>query len=231
MDMANIDSPLAALVAGLITSLHCTGMCGPMACWLSPTKPEEDATTIYSVYHVTRLAGYAVLGGVAGLVGQGPLALLGDSALRYAPWALVVFFVAVAMRWDRHLPRSGWLMHLKLKVQAKLHGRSRVTTAAVLGATTPLLPCGPLYLVVAVAALSGSALRGVEFMLAFGLGTLPLLWVVQANFGWLRTKLTPVWMARLQITLAVAAAVMITWRLRGTLGWTGPLSDPASCCH
>lgn len=231
MDLSSVDSPTAAFVAGLVTSLHCAGMCGPLACWLTPTKAGEDAVTVYSVYHGTRIFAYGVLGAIAGAIGQGPLALVGDGALRYAPWALVLFFIAVALRWDKKLPRSGTIAGLWLRVQQWLRGRSRLSTAAVLGTATPLMPCGPLYFVAALAALSGSALRGAEFMLAFGLGTLPLLWVVQANFGWLRLRLSPAWISRLQITLAIAAALVISWRLRGTIGFDGVTESAHSCCH
>jgi hypothetical protein len=68
-------------------------------------------------------------------------------------------------------------------------------------------------------------------MLAFGLGTMPLLWAVQANFGWLRLRLSPVWVSRLQITLAVAAALVISWRLRSTIGFDGVTENAHSCCH
>lgn len=232
MGGGQIDTPVAAFVAGVVTSLHCAGMCGPVACWLTPTQRGEDAATVYSVYHGTRIVGYGLLGAVAGLVGQGPMVLLGNSAVRYAPWALVLFFLAVAFRWDKRLPQNGFLMRFWLRLRQRLHGRSRLATAAVLGGATPLLPCGPLYLLVALAALTGSALRGVEFMVAFGLGTLPLLWVVQANFGWLRVRLSPQWMTRIQVTLAILAALAITWRLRGTIGFgEAGIGVSTPCCH
>jgi len=50
-------------------------------------------------------------------------------------------------------------------------------------------------------------------MLAFGLGTAPLLWLVQANYGRLRLKLTPVVLTRVQAGLALATALVLTWRL------------------
>ncbi|MFT3782101.1 MAG: sulfite exporter TauE/SafE family protein [Nibricoccus sp.] len=231
MEMPGIDSPGAAFVAGLVTSLHCAGMCGPLACWLTPTKADDDAATVYSVYHGTRLLAYGILGALAGAIGKGPLALVGEGALRYVPWALVVFFVAVALRWDKKMPKSGYIAGLWLKVQGWLRGRSRLSTAAVLGTATPLMPCGPLYFVAALAALSGSALKGVEFMVAFGLGTMPLLWAVQSNFGWLRLRLSPVWISRLQVALALAAALVISWRLRGTIGFDGVTENAHSCCH
>jgi sulfite exporter TauE/SafE len=97
-----------------------------------------------------------------------------------------------------------------------------VRAAAALGAATPLLPCGPLYFLLSLALLSGSALRGAETLLAFGLGTVPLLWLAQANFHWVRARLGPRTLARLQGAFALAVAALLVWRLRGTLGLGGP---------
>jgi hypothetical protein len=139
---------------------------------------------------------------------------------------LVVFFVALALRWDRYLPKIAVLGRFTWKLQSWMRGRSRVQAAAALGVATPLLPCGPLYFLVALALLSGSALRGVEFMLAFGLGTVPLLWFAQSQFHWVRQKLSPLWLGRMRAALALTTAAVIGWRLRATLGFSGP--DPSS---
>ena len=105
---------------------------------------------------------------------------------------------------------------------ARLRGGSRVRSAAALGLATPLLPCGPLYFLLSLALLAGSALQGAETLLAFGLGTVPLLWFAQTNYHWLRLKLGPVWLARAQSAMALAVALIISWRLRATLGLPGP---------
>jgi sulfite exporter TauE/SafE len=223
MDAAVIYSPGAAFVAGLVTSLHCAGMCGPLACGLMPVRGDPaDARTVSTVYHVSRLVGYSILGGLAGGAGRWPLAWISQSAWRWLPWLLVVFFVGLAFRWDRHLPKIAALGRLTWKLQSWLRGRSRVESAAALGLATPLLPCGPLYLVVALALLSGSAVRSVEMMLAFGLGTVPLLWLAQSHFHWVRAKLSPLWLARVRVTLALVSAGVLSWRLRATLGFAGP---------
>jgi sulfite exporter TauE/SafE len=227
MDLAAVNSPAAAFVAGLVASLHCAGMCGPLACTLLPMRGDRsDAQTVTTVYHVARLTGYAVLGGLAGGIGRAPLQWLSQSAVRWLPWVLVIFFVALALRWDRHLPKLAVLTRFIWKLQAWMRGRSRVQAAAAIGLATPLLPCGPLYFLVTLALLSGSVLRGVEFMLAFGLGTVPLLWLAQSQFHWVRQRLTPLWLGRMRATLALTTAVIIGWRLRATLGFAGP--DPLS---
>lgn len=222
-ELAGITGPGSALLAGLVTSLHCVGMCGPLACSLMPARRDEaDPHTVATLYHASRLAGYALLGALAGAFGRVPLSFLGEGAMRYLPWLLVLFFVAVAVRFDQRLPRLAWLGRIYGAVAARLHGGSRAKAAVCLGLATPLLPCGPFYFLLSLALLSGSALRGAETLLAFGLGTVPLLWFAQANYHLLRVRLGPVWLARLQTALALAVAAVLVWRLRGTLGLGGP---------
>jgi sulfite exporter TauE/SafE len=227
MELAAVNSPATALIAGLVTSLHCAGMCGPLACTLMPVRdPKTDPNTVSTVYHLTRLTSYALLGGIAGGLGRMPLTWISNSALRWLPWVMVIFFVGLALRWDRWLPRPAVLSRITLNLSSWLRGRSRVSAAAVVGFATPLLPCGPLYFILGLALLSGSAVRGVEFMLAFGLGTVPLLWLVQSQSAWLRSRLSPTGLNRFRLLLALATALVITWRLRATFGFAGP--DPAS---
>ena len=229
-ELAGITGPGTAFVAGLVTSLHCAGMCGPLACALLPGRDERaDAQSVASVYHLSRLAGYALLGALAGGLGRLPLQWLSADVTRWLPWLLVGFFIAVALRFDRRLPRSAWLGRTYFHVSTRLRAGSRLRAAGVLGAATPLLPCGPLYFLVTLAALSGSAVRGAEVLLAFGLGTVPLLWLAQLNFAWLRARLGPVWLGRAQVALALSVAVVLTWRLRGTLGFAGPAADQFGC--
>jgi len=230
MELASVSTPAAAFVAGLVTSLHCAGMCGPLACMLAPARGEPvDATTVNSVYQVSRITGYAVLGAVAGGLGAVPAGWMNSTLARALPWVLVVYFLFVAFRLGARLPRLRLLSRVQFGLQGWVRGRPRLQVAAVMGLATPLLPCGPLYFLIAISALSGSVLRGTEFMLAFGLGTVPVLWLVQANFGWVRARLSPVGIARTQAVVAVVAAVVLTWRLRGTFGFAGPDAGSFLC--
>ncbi len=223
MEFAAVNSPATAFVAGLVTSLHCAGMCGPLACALLPVRGDSASVqAVGTAYHGSRLLSYAVIGAIAGGLGRAPLAWLSQPALRWLPWAMVALFVALALRWDRFLPKPLLFTRLVFRLQGRVRGGSRLGAAAAMGLATPLLPCGPLYILIALAMLSGSALRGVEFMLAFGLGTVPLLWLAQTQFHWVRQKLSPLWLNRARVGLALATAVVMGWRLRGTLGFAGP---------
>jgi sulfite exporter TauE/SafE len=229
-ELAAITGPGTAFVAGLVTSLHCAGMCAPLACAIMPAgRDDRDPQLVASAYHLTRLGGYAVLGSLAGGAGRLPLTLLGGDILRWLPWLLVVFFVAVAFRFDQRWPRVPLLGRGYAALLARLRGGSRLRAATALGLATPLLPCGPLYFLLSLALLSGSALRGAEMLLAFGLGTVPLLWLAQANFHWLRTRLGPRALSRARTVLALGVAVLLAWRLRGTLGFGGPGTGDFLC--
>lgn len=231
MEFGAINSASTAFLAGLVTSLHCVGMCGPLACSLMPVRGDRaDPATIGTAYQVSRLASYALLGALAGGLGASPLSWLTGSALRWTPWLFVLFFVALAFRWDRFLPKPVLLSRWSLRLHGWVRRQSRVRAAVAIGLATPVLPCGPLYFVLAVALMAGSAVRGVEFMLAFGIGTIPLLWLAQSRFAWVRQRLSPLWLARTRVALALVTAVMIGWRLRATLGFPGP--DPSTfVCH
>jgi sulfite exporter TauE/SafE len=227
MEYASVSSPEAAFIAGLVTSLHCAGMCGPLACSVMPVRREQgDVTTAATAYHLCRLGAYTCLGIAAGGLGRMPLSWISASALRWLPWLGVVFFVGLALRWDRYWPRVPVLGRLFLRLSGRMRGYPPVVSSAALGLATPLLPCGPLYFLIALALLSGSAVRGAEFMLAFGVGTVPLLWLCQTQLGRARRWMTPGWNELVRVGLALAAALVAAWRLRATLGLGG--SDPSS---
>lgn len=84
------------------------------------------------------------------------------------------------------------------------------------GLMTPLLPCGPLYLMFGIALLSGSSVRGAEFMAAFALGTLPALWIAQHQLHRLNKRLKPQNIGRLRSALALLAGGIMLWRLWGS---------------
>jgi uncharacterized protein len=232
---------VAALVAGLATSLHCVGMCGPIACGLGTlAKSEGERLTAASLYHGTRLVSYATIGAVCGYFGQQPLKWFFDSPAVVLPWVMVAVLFVMAFGWDKKVPRPALLNRLTARARFKACRLSAYGGASAMGLLTPFLPCGPLYLVFGAALLAGSPAKGAEFTLAFGLGTVPLLWLAQHQFHRIRAKLTPLAMARLRRGLAFITALMLAWRLHGTIplefGNDGPQAAPAaeelpSCCH
>lgn len=221
MVAADITGPVAALTAGLITSLHCVGMCGPLACTACSRNGGQGSVSASFVYHGTRLFSYALVGLAAGLAGRRLSDALLGGATSWMSWLFVIFFLAVVVGLDKRLripiPKSTMAWLGATSVRCGVRGR-----AGVLGFFTPLLPCAPLYLVVVAAALSGSAWSGSSIMASFAVGTVPLLLVLQSQFFRLGARWSPVTMDYVRRGLALVAVGLLL--MRGT--YTGSSGCP-----
>ena len=221
-DYQTVYNAYTALIAGLITSVHCVAMCGPLSCAFAPTKAKDASPQlVLTCYHLAKLVSYAIVGTLAGALGSGVIRSVSSSWLNLLPWILVVFFLVVAFRLDRFLPKPICFWGLYTKVTVRFSRLQKPVAATVIGLASPLLPCGPLYMIFGLALFSGSALKGAEFAIGFGLGTLPLLWLAQSQFMRVQLKATPMTLLRIQRSLALIAALVVAWRLRTTLGIEG----------
>ena len=221
-DYQTVYNAYTALIAGLITSVHCVAMCGPLSCAFTPTKAEDvSPQLVLTCYHLAKLLSYAIVGTLAGAFGSVVIRLVSSSWLNLLPWILVVFFLVVAFRLDRFFPKPVWLGRFYRKMTTRFSRLQKPLAAAVIGLASPLLPCGPLYMIFGLALFSGSALKGAEFAIGFGIGTLPLLWLAQSHFMRVQFKVTPMSLIRIQRSLALIAALVVAWRLRTTLGIEG----------
>lgn len=224
IESAQITGPAAAFVAGLITSLHCVGMCGPLACAACTSKCGRESNSAGGVYHATRVASYVLIGIAAGFFGERISATLLGGATRGMTWLFVLFFLAVVIGLDKRfkLPAPGaWAAGMFSRAQKA----GPFAKAATLGTLTPLLPCAPLYLVVAAAALSGSWQTGGLIMGVFGLGTVPLLFAVQNRLSAIERNWSPRAMDFVRRGLALASVILLLVR--------GTYSPQSGCpmCH
>lgn len=190
----------AALLAGLLGSGHCVGMCGPMA--TLPRYEGAGRTAGMVVYNTGRLASYALAGALAGGLGAG----LGE-VLNIAAWAdlirVVLGAVVALLGLQLLLPRFrynpitaagqrlGALVWPRLApIALKLRGRRGLTPLFSLGVLWGWLPCGLVYSLLAAAAASGGALAGAGVLGAFWLGTLPAMLGLSLASAPIRKKLT-----------------------------------------
>jgi len=188
-------------VVGLLGSVHCVGMCGGIVGALSlapgrtatlppvrvaastPIAPAAPAFRNLLAYNAGRVASYMLAGTLAGGLGQGARALAQLPALQAGAYWLANLMLAAlglylmdAWRGLARLEQGGQLVWRRVQPLLRrigpLDGARRMLAA---GAVWGWLPCGMVYSVLVTAMLSGSALSGALVMLAFGLGTLPML--------------------------------------------------------
>ena len=227
--MQTIDTTAAAFIAGLVTSLHCLGMCGPLACsWAVARGSDWTFMRDTALYHGARLSAYATVGALAGALGKAPLAWFQHGTGVLLPWLLVIAFAVVGLGLDAWMPKPALLAKPMARIRFKAMGLGSMARASLIGFATPLLPCGPLYMMFGLAMANGSALRGAEFSAAFGLGTLPLLALGQTQLHRIGIKLSPLALKRVQRGMALLAAMVLAWRLRGSLGF-GDIEK--GCCE
>lgn len=224
---------LPALALGLLGSLHCAGMCGPLALAL-PMAGKGPAGFLFGrlAYNLGRVITYAVLGVVFGLAGQG---LLLAGLQRWVSVTLGVLLIAgllASRRLALAAPVVGLVNRLKAGMGALLQRRS-ASGLGLLGLLNGLLPCGLVYVACAGAAATGSWLGGVEYMAVFGLGTTPMM--LGLSLG---GRLMPPAL-RLKLRYATPVAVLMLGVLlivRG-LGLGIPYLSPdltaggSGCCH
>ena len=214
--------PLALFLIGLSGSLHCAGMCGPLACVALPgqrnhcAEPGRPSRTLRALltFHGARLFGYSALGALLGAAGQALLAPLRGPVQATVPWLTAALLLASGLGLGGRLGRLVPPVPVERLVSG-LRSRpggpaaSETARAALLGAIVGLLPCGLLYGAFLVAAAAGDAASGGVAMAAFGLGAIPALVAAQASTRWLSLRSAPlaVWIHR--AALFCAAGVLI----------------------
>ena len=213
-----------AFVAGLVTSAHCAGMCGLLTCGLGIAGGQNQTAQVAG-YHSGRLSSYLLLGALAGAVGWLPVSKM-TGAGNVVPWFLVLFLVFIGLGMERFLPAVPGVSRLVYPLRRRFAKLSGTRKGLAVGLLTPLLPCGPLWAMIALGLLSGSPVKGAELMLVFGLGTVPLLWLMQSGAGWWQRKLSPQTIRRVQRGAALVAALALAWRFRGGLPF---VDGPAGC--
>lgn len=168
-----------AFILGLLGSLHCVGMCGPIA-FMLPVDRSHSIKKIgqISIYHVGRLLSYGLLGLIFGLVGKG-LYLFGlQQQLSILIGALMIIIVILPYKTFNKYNLSRPLYKLISNVKSglgKAMKRKTADTFLTIGFLNGFLPCGLVYMAVFGSLATANAYAGSLYMLLFGLGTIPLM--------------------------------------------------------
>lgn len=166
------------LILGLASNVHCLGMCGPIAMIL-PLNRTNNWTILSGTlqYNLARSLTYGLLGLLIGMVGM-TIQLFGilQWLSIFAGVALVVF------AWRKQL--NGWFPRLSNPFGIQKGIQSLMGKAVrskswwrlmAFGAINGLLPCGMVYVALLNALLAEHASTSAFAMVAFGVGTLPMM--------------------------------------------------------
>ncbi len=164
-----------AFALGLLGSLHCAAMCGPLMLAL-PVPPGGAWRFTFGriIYQLGRVTTYAWLGVVAGVIGKSIFLAGIQRWLSIALGVLILTGFLVSKKISLSAPVVRLVGKLKAAMSTQLRQRS-FRSLALLGMLNGLLPCGLVYVAMAGAVASGSLPNGIIFMATFGLGTLPAM--------------------------------------------------------
>jgi sulfite exporter TauE/SafE len=175
---------------------HCIGMCGPLVASFSLNLKEKSILVPQLLYHLGRITTYAILGGV--VAAAGAFTMVAAHIERVQKGVMVFAGTLIVLM---GFAMAGWLPVARIFGDQGFGKLLKIKSTIVylpLGLLLGLLPCGPVYTALLGAARTGmeapaiyhGVFAGMGLMTAFGLGTVPALFLVAklADMGWLKSR-------------------------------------------
>ncbi|MDR6781761.1 sulfite exporter TauE/SafE [Pedobacter africanus] len=175
-----------AFMIGLLGSIHCIGMCGPLA-FAVPVQKRGWILLVTDklLYQLGRIAAYCSLGLMIGLIGR-QIWLAGfQQGISILSGILIVLAACSRLFKFSIFKNQAFLLgpfnrafHYALKHKAN---------HLIIGFINGFLPCGFVYLALAGALNTNGIQNAVSYMFWFGLGTLPLMFIATLGLGFTGT--------------------------------------------
>ena len=213
----------AVFLVGMMTSVHCVAMCGGINLAQSASAGQKGQGMVRAnlMYQAGRVLSYALAGMIVGALG-GVLSVT-DTLRGIIQLIAAAFMGLMALNL---LGGFDWTRRLSLRVpagvSARLAGWTQGRSSFLIGLANGLMPCGPLQSMQLYALSTGSPWMGGLSMLAFALGTVPLM----LGFGLMGGRLNQRWQKPMRFVSAALVAVMGVSMLSSGLALTG-MSVPA----
>lgn len=215
-----------AFIFGLISSLHCIGMCGPIAMMLPVDRSNQAKKTLQIfTYHLGRLSAYGTIGFIFGLLGKGfSLAGIQQELSIFLGVAMITIVLVpekIFMSHNFSKPIFSVISKIKTSLGSQFKNKSYQSLFTI-GLLNGFLPCGMVYVALFGAVAMQSPSFGVLYMILFGLGTIPMM----SSVVYLNSFLTLPFRNKIQKVIPyVAVCIGILFILRG-LGLGIPYISP-----
>ena len=167
---------ITALVMGFAGSFHCIGMCSPLA--MAVSNLSSHATLNRVIYNSGRILTYGILGAIVGTVG-GVLPFSEFQNLLSIVLGISLLLIGVLGVTNITVPGLTSILQRvtsKLKLLfSKFLQRKNYLSTFILGSLNGILPCGLTFLALAFCLSLNGPVDSFNYMLVFGLGTLPAM--------------------------------------------------------
>ena len=170
-----------AFLMGIIGSVHCVGMCGPIAISL-PYKvgmqTKEETFMKILLYNTGRVITYSFMGLILGFVGKGFFTMGIQKGVLIALAVILIIIALFSIDVESEALKIPLMKKFNDKIKstlARLLKNTSIKTFLLIGILNGFLPCGLVYMAIAAAIATGSILSSVLYMALFGLGTMPMM--------------------------------------------------------
>lgn len=166
---------LIGFLTGLAGSLHCVGMCGPLAIAVPAVNNNLFLSKLF--YNTGRVFTYTLMGLCAGLIGERIYLDKFQSYFSIISGIILLGGLILYLNQTRLLQIkffNEFLGFLKNEI-TRFFKIKTYKSVFITGILNGLLPCGMIYIALSGAVITGDSISGMFYMMFFGLGTLPLM--------------------------------------------------------
>ena len=225
VDPEVVSSLWLVFVGGLVGSVHCLGMCGPLLALAEAVREGKWKVWSQLPLHLGRLITYSIMGLLAGLAGaalqRGGLAGNIQGVASFVGGAFMIAFAFILFGW---IP-LGRILEANQGFTARFAHRlasRHPLSGFILGLYWGLLPCGLVWAWLGASTGTGSPFGGALVMFVFGLGTVPAL-LVLGGIGVILSSRSRVWLNRLGGITVLIMGVLLILRGASSAGWIGKI--------
>lgn len=229
-----MNSNSIAFFIGLFGSVHCIGMCGPLA-FAVPSFHNRWWLVVADkiVYNSGRVITYSLLGLLIGFFGK-QLWIAGLQQGVSLLSGLLVILAGISRLIKIRLGKNGFIERLLSPINKLLnYALQHHAGHLVVGLLNGLLPCGFVYLALVGAINTSSPIASAQFMFWFGIGTFPLMLLATVSAGFIK----PVLRRRINNAVPYFMICLGVWFVLRGSGLNIPYLSPAkqasgvSLCH
>jgi sulfite exporter TauE/SafE len=178
----------AAFLSGILGGIHCTAMCGGIASSLN-ARNRSHIFTHAVLLNVGRVASYTLAGLLAGIIGAGFVGIvkiphLGTILRSLMGFILMIIALRIVYPQTFAFAKvgNGYIWRYLSAVKSYLPQSGYLHSLSI-GALWGWLPCGLSASILTAAWFEASPLHSSLMMLAFGIGTLPLMITLSYSGG------------------------------------------------
>lgn len=225
---------------GILGSLHCLGMCGPIM--LAVPHISSNKTSILFdgiIYNFGRSLTYAFMGLILGMLGVS-LRLAGwQDYISIAMGVILILFVIIPKRYYSFLytaPNSGRIIsNIKKHFRNLIQTKSRFSIFFI-GILNGFLPCGLVYVALAASIAATDLLTSSLYMFVFGIGTMPMLVAIYFSKNLISVDIRNKLNKLVPYAIVLVGVILILRGMNLGIPFISPILpetviEKGSCCH